>query len=432
MASLYLLAFLCLALVPAQAASSTDESGEFTRLLGLLEQRLQLMQDVAAYKYANHIAVENKQREKVVLASAMADARQQQLAPASVEAFFRLQIELAKTVQKSWLERWRAEGRVAQTTDGMADLNHDIRPQLIALGAQLVAQIPLVLSELQVINRFDEHLRAINAAITSPFINSTMKGELLQSLLQVRRLAPRDNSVLANILNSGVLRVGTTGDYAPFSLLDRTSGEYSGIDIDLAGQLAASLGVKLQLVATSWPSLMADLTANKYDIAMSGISRTLARQRRAFFSTAYSRGGKTPIARCDRAGRFNSLKKIDRDAVRVIVNPGGTNEKFVRQNIKHAEIIVYPDNTSIFAELIARHADVMITDAIEVELQHHLHPELCATMPDELFSHVEKAYLMAQDIALKEYVDAWLRELERSGALKAAFSSYLELSPSID
>ncbi|OUS01275.1 hypothetical protein A9Q90_10380 [Gammaproteobacteria bacterium 54_18_T64] len=253
-----------------------------------------------------------------------------------------------------------------------------------------------------------------------------MKGELLQSLLQVRRLAPRDNSVLANILNSGVLRVGTTGDYAPFSLLDRPSGQYSGIDIDLAGQLAASLGVELQLVATSWPSLMADLRANKYDVGMSGISRTLARQRRAFFSTAYSTGGKTPIARCDAVAHLNSLNKIDQAGVRVIVNPGGTNEKFVRQNIKHAEIIVYPDNTSIFAELIARHADVMITDAIEVELQHHLHPELCATMPDELFSHVEKAYLMAQDIALKEYVDAWLRELERSGALKAAFSSYLE------
>lgn len=423
--SIYLLVLLCFFTSPIQAASSPVNAPELEHLLSLVDQRLQLMQDVAAYKYTNHIAIENKPREKVVLASAVASAGKYQLDPATVEPFFRLQIEFAKRLQQSWIERWQAEGGLSQGTDTIADLKNNIRPKLIALGAQLVKQIPLALTELQTTDSFDQHLNTISVAITTPFVSPAMKRELLESLLQIRKLSPRESSVLANILHSGVLRVGTTGDYPPFSFIDNASGEYSGIDIDLARNLAGSLGVKLHFVSTSWPGLMVDLAANKYDVGMSGISRTLLRQRTAFFSNAYSIGGKTPIARCDAVNELNSLNKIDQSSVRVIVNPGGTNEKFVRTHINNAQIIVYPDNTRIFEQLIDKHADVMITDAIEVKLQQRLHPELCAAMPGELFTHAEKGYLMSQDIALKEYVDAWLLELQQSGALTMVFSRYL-------
>ena len=424
--SVYLLVFLCLLASPIHAASSPTNTPELRRLLSLVDQRLQLMQGVAAYKYANHIAIENKQREKIVLESALASARKQQLDPVTLEPFFHLQIKLAKIIQKGWIDSWETEGLVPTKKNVAADLKTEIRPKLISLGAQLVEQLPLALPELNAAESFDQYLKTVDATITTRFITFEMKRELLQSLLQVRQLAPRDIGVLANILKSGVIRVGTTADYPPFSFIDKTSGKYSGIDIDLARSLASSLGVELQFVHTSWPGLMTDLSANKYDIGMSGISRTLLRQRTAFFSDAYSTGGKTPIARCDAVTELNSLHKIDRSSVRVIVNPGGTNEKFVRKHIKNAQIIVYPDNTRVFAQIIDKHADVMITDAIEVKLQLRLHPELCAAMPGELFTHAEKAYLMPQDIALKQYVDAWLREIKQSGELARSFSHYVD------
>ena len=425
--SVYLLVFLCLLMSPVSAASSPANTPEFKHLLRLVDQRLQLMQDVAAYKYANHIAIENKQREKVVLASAIASAQKLQLDPATLEPFFRLQIEMAKKIQKGWIENWQAEGIVPARKNNAADLKNEIRPALIILGDQLVEQLPLALQELNGTDNVDQYLKPVDATVTTRFVTPEMKRELLQSLLQIRQLAPRDINVLASILKSGVLRVGTTGDYPPFSFVDKASGEYSGVDIDLARNLASSLGVELQFIHTSWPDLMVDLAADKYDIGMSGISRTLLRQRTAFFSNAYSTGGKTPIARCDAVAELNSLNKIDQSSVRVIVNPGGTNEKFVRKHINNAQIIVYPDNTRIFHQIIERSADVMITDAIEVKLQHNLHPELCATMPDELFTYAEKGYLMPQDVALKEYVNAWLGELKQSGALTTTFSRYLDL-----
>ena len=424
--STYLLLMVGLLMSPTGAANGPVNTPEFERLLNLVDQRLQLMKDVAAYKYAHHLAIENQQRETVVLANVMASARSLELDPATLEPFFRLQIEMAKKIQTSWIESWQAEGIAPIRQALSADLKSDIRPALLVLGAQLVEQLPLALPELKAANNLDQFSKKVDATLTTHFVTPEMKRGLLQSLLQIRQLVPREMSVLAKILHSGVLRVGTTGDYPPFSFMDKASGEYSGIDIDLARHLAASLGVELQLIHTSWPNLMADLAANTYDVGMSGISRTLLRQRTAFFSSAYSTGGKTPIARCDAVTKLNSLANIDQEGVRVIVNPGGTNEEFVRQHIHHAHIEVYPDNTRIFNQLIEGRADVMITDAIEVKLQQRLHPALCATMPDEVFTHTEKSYLMPQDIALKQYIDAWLDELRQSGTLATVFSRYLD------
>ena len=108
------------------------------------------------------------------------------------------------------------------------------------------------------------------------------------------------------------------------------------------------------------------------------------------------------------------------------MNPGGTNQKFVRANIKKAQVIVYPDNTTIFEQIRDGHADIMVTDDIEVKLQQQLHPKLCATMPDTLLTYTEKGYLLPQDIALKEYLDGWLQQVKHNGKLKLAFARYLK------
>ena len=79
------------------------------------------------------------------------------------------------------------------------------------------------------------------------------------------------------IIGAGVLRVGLTEDYRPFSFA-AASDKVEGIDVDMAMSLAQSLGVKLEIVKTSWSTLKSDLEANSFDIAMGGITITLDRQ----------------------------------------------------------------------------------------------------------------------------------------------------------
>jgi len=240
---------------------------------------------------------------------------------------------------------------------------------------------------------------------------------LFAALLASPAQAQNDNRLDA-VIARGVLRVGTTGDYKPFTYRDPVGGETRGMDIDMAGQLAKALGVKLDLVPTTWPTLMKDLAADKFDIAMGGISVNLARQKLALFSIPYLRDGKTPITRCENQDRFKTLEQIDQPGVKLLVNPGGTNERFDRTHIKQATITVYPDNVTIFDQLVAGKADVMITDAIETRVQQKLHPELCAVHPDQPFNFSEKAYLMPRDLLFKAFVDQWLHQAIESGELR--------------
>lgn len=233
-------------------------------------------------------------------------------------------------------------------------------------------------------------------------------------------------SRLDAILSRGALEFGIPGDYPPFGSFDKSTGQWTGIDVDEASAMAKALGVRLVIVKTSWPTLSADLQAGKFDIAGGGISVTLERQKHFFFSTPILEDGKTAITRCENVSRFSALAGIDKPGVRVMTNPGGTNESFDRSHLHQATILTNPDNQAIFGELVAGHADLMITDATETRWQHKLHPELCSVHPEHPFNFSEKAYLMPRDIVLQQWVNTFLHLQEKTGELDEVLRRWLQ------
>lgn len=232
-------------------------------------------------------------------------------------------------------------------------------------------------------------------------------------------------SRLDDILARHTLRICTTGDYKPYSFL-RPDGQFEGIDIDLADSLAKSLGAKAEYVKTSWSTLMNDFVS-KCDIAVGGISTTLERQKRAFFTAPYMEDGKTPIVRCDDVDKYQTVAQIDQPNVRTIVNPGGTNERFAKQFFPHSQLIEYPDNVTIFKQILEGKADVMVTDASETLLQQKLNPGLCSVHPDKPFQFGEKAYLLPRgDVPFQQYVDQWLHLARSSGEFQGVYDKWLK------
>jgi len=234
-------------------------------------------------------------------------------------------------------------------------------------------------------------------------------------------------SRLDEIIKRGSLRVGMTGDYLPFAFLDKATQKFRGFDVDMAEALGKALGVKVEFVQTAWPNLMKDFEADQFDVAMGGISVTFDRQKKGLFSTPIMREGKTPIARCADKGKYETLADIDKAGTRVIVNPGGTNERFARANVKNADIKVYGDNVTIFDQIAKGDADVMMTDASETRYQQKLHPGvLCAVHPDKPFDFSEKAYWIQRDEALKDFVDQWLHVSGEDGSLRKIYATWFE------
>jgi cyclohexadienyl dehydratase len=233
-------------------------------------------------------------------------------------------------------------------------------------------------------------------------------------------------SRLDDVLARGTLRACTTGDYKPYSYYRQDDGRFEGIDIDMTESLAKSLGVKAEFVKTTWPTLLSDFIA-KCDVAVGGVSTTLERQKHAFFTTAYQVDGKTPIVRCADVGKYQTIAQIDQPATRVIVNPGGTNERFARAHFPHATLTVYPDNVAVFKQILAGNADVMVTDASETLLQQKLNPGLCSVHPETPFEYGEKAWMVPRgDVVFQQYVDQWLHLARASGEYRAIADKWLK------
>ena len=380
-------------------------------LFELIEARLQLMNDVAAYKYQHKLGIEDVAREQVVLDKAAIKALAFGLTPASSRFFFAMQIEAAKEIQRYWFDEWTNGALLPASA---ASLDDDLRPRIQALGDAILTAIAdtYPITDKSLATQF---VRSINVE----GLSDATKFALFRALFEVEKFT----NELDQIIATGILRVATTGDYAPFS--ETVDGVTKGIDITLANDLAAALSVKVQLVDTSWPTLLDDLQAGAFDIAMSGISRNLDRQQQGFFSLPYHVGGKTPIVHCEQIARFNSLAQIDQNGVRIIVNPGGTNEHFTTNNIANAQVKIFADNRGIFNEIAEGRADVMITDAIEVRLQTTLDPRLCSSMPGETLTYQEKAYLLPRDIVWKEFVDTWLSLRINDGTVAKVFADQL-------
>jgi len=233
---------------------------------------------------------------------------------------------------------------------------------------------------------------------------------------------------LDRVRSAGILRVGTTGDYTPFSLLG-ADGTYQGADIDMAHDLAARLGVELAFVPCVWVSLLDDFLADRFDIAMGGVTVNPPRAEKAFFSIPTFIDGKRPLCRREDCDRFTSVAAIDQPGVRVIANPGSANEAFARANFKHASVTIHHDNASVFDEIVAGRADVMVTDGLEADHQAQLHPELCAVPVAAPFTRLEKAYMFARDKAMKAYIDTWLGDAFADGRWQRALDRAMSAHP---
>jgi cyclohexadienyl dehydratase len=231
---------------------------------------------------------------------------------------------------------------------------------------------------------------------------------------------PDNPSRLESVVDSGVLKVCTTGDYRPFTYLDPETGEYTGIDIAMVEDLAERLEVEVEYVPTTWATLMPDFLG-KCDIGVGGISISLERAAQAFYTEPTLDEGKTPITLCENVKKYDTVEEINQPGVRSITPIGGTNEKFAEEHYPDGEIIRYEDNNTIFDEIIAGRADVMTTDASETMWVANEHPELCAVHPEDPFNFSQKAYLLPQgDVEFREYVDQWLNMAKNDGTYDAA------------
>ncbi len=171
---LMLVLFLC-------ASPHTSSATELdSTLFATINERLQYMEGVALYKAQNQLAIEDTERERVVISSTKKFAADKGLDPDSIERFFMAQINAAKAIQY----RYRAELLTISAAPARIDLQSEIRPALDRLGARIVDILTEMLANGL---RIDETSRQeFYQQLDNRFLTSTDKGRLFEAILEVR------------------------------------------------------------------------------------------------------------------------------------------------------------------------------------------------------------------------------------------------------
>lgn len=228
-----------------------------------------------------------------------------------------------------------------------------------------------------------------------------------------------------NIRRKGVLKVGTTGDYLPFTILENNI--YSGYDIEVAKYFAKEIGVKIKFVPTTWKTLLEDLNNGKFDIAMGGISKKTSRKLVAELTHPYLTYGKTPITRKKDVNKYNSLEKIDQKGVKVGYNVGGTNEEFALKNIKNATLVKYEKNLDVIQGVRDDEIDVMISETPEAVHYENTDKLLGSPMTTNPLTKNQLGYMVSKnDYALVSLINYIMEDMELKGITKEMQAKYIK------
>lgn len=93
---------------------------------------------------------------------------------------------------------------------------------------------------------------------------------------------------LEEILEAGVLVVGTEGTYRPFSFHEDGSGDLTGFDVEVAQAVGAEIGVEVEFEETQWDAIFAGLEAGRFDVIANQVSITPDREESYTFSEPYT------------------------------------------------------------------------------------------------------------------------------------------------
>lgn len=165
---------------------------------------------------------------------------------------------------------------------------------------------------------------------------------------------------LHRILESGVLRVGLSGNQPPLNMRNKR-GELIGLEVDLVDALATSMGLDTQLVTMPFAALLPALEAGELDLVISGLTITPERNARVAFAGPYFISGKSVLAK---VGTVASASPADLDLPHrtYVALEGSTSERFVKEWLTQAKLVTAPDYDAAIQRVLDGDVHALVAD----------------------------------------------------------------------
>lgn len=229
------------------------------------------------------------------------------------------------------------------------------------------------------------------------------------------------SSTLEKIIKSGKVRVGLEAGYLPFEFMS-DKGEIIGFDVDLAQRMAKELEVELEIVNTSWDGIIPGLQTGKYDIIMSGMTRTLKRALSVNFTDPYYQTGQVIMVRKGET-RIKSYTDLNTKDMKVAVKLGTTSDFAAEKILKKAVRVAYKTETDGAMALRTNKVDAFIYDQPYIEDYIEKYPEV--EMLSELFTKEYFGFAVKKgDEDFLNWLNLYLAEIKADGTYEGLYTKW--------
>lgn len=154
------------------------------------------------------------------------------------------------------------------------------------------------------------------------------------------------------------LILATEAGFAPYEYYQ--DGEIVGVDIDIAREIALSLGKELVIKDVSFDFIINEIKSGKSDIGAAGMSITKERLEEVDFSVEYAVSNQVVIVPMD--SKITSIDQISNQ--RIAVQLGTVADSYVNENYKDATVIRQKKYLSMVEDLKAGKVDLIIMDLL--------------------------------------------------------------------
>ncbi len=226
--------------------------------------------------------------------------------------------------------------------------------------------------------------------------------------------------VLAAIQGRGRLRVGVFTDRMPYTFLNR-AGRLTGLDVEMAHELAHDLGVALDFVRVEdRADLPSMLETGALDVAMAGIPATPERASQMLLSEPYLDETLAFVVRDNLRDDFSSWASIRELGAMGVAAP---NVPYyltaIREHAPSLRLEV-KDVQEIERGFQRGTLDAVVLAAESGSVRTLLYPQYSVVVPDTDIVKVPLAYPLARrDLAFASFINTWIELKRRDGTIDA-------------
>lgn len=226
---------------------------------------------------------------------------------------------------------------------------------------------------------------------------------------------------LADVQKAGKLTIATSPDFPPFEALG-DNGEVVGIEIDILNLICAELGVELDIQQVDFDSVLPGVQAGKYDMGVSGISVTPAREENTLFTAPYCLAAQAIVVLKDSA----ITCKADLDGKTVSVQTGTTAEEFCMG--AGYTVNAYTANADAQEALISGKVDAWVIDDLTaaemVKLYNEEHGETLVVLGEAMTTEPYAFAFMKGSDDLVNAINEIINKLVADGTIAEIFAKH--------